>query len=58
MNEVRDFYNSPSFWQIMNIALRENSHSTFISYYLNPNNHHSIGDSFLKLFLPMVVNLK
>lgn len=55
MNEVRDFYNTPSFWQIMNIARRENSHSAFISYYLNPNNHHSLGDSFLKLFLQMVV---
>lgn len=55
MNEVRDFYNTPSFWQIMNIARRENSHSAFISYYLNPNNHHSLGDSFLKLFLQMVI---
>lgn len=51
MNEVRQFYNTPSFWQILNIARRENSHSAFIGYYLNPSNHHSLGNSFLKLFL-------
>lgn len=55
MNEVRQFYNTPSFWQIMNIARRENSHSAFLAYYLNPDSHHSLGDSFLKLFLQMVI---
>ncbi len=54
MNEVRQFYNSPSFWQIMNIARKENSHSAFIAHYLNPSSHHSLGDSFLRLFLQMV----
>lgn len=55
MNEVRQFYNTPSFWQIMNIARRENSHSAFLTYYLNPDNHHSLGNSFLRLFLQMVI---
>lgn len=32
MREVRQFYSRPSFWQILNIARRENSHSAFISY--------------------------
>lgn len=54
MNEVKQFYNTPSFWQIMNIARKENSHSAFIAYYLNPGNHHSLGDSFLRLFLQLI----
>lgn len=54
MKELMDFYNTPSFWQILKIARNETSHSSFISYYLNPNNHHSLGTIFLRHFLEVI----
>ncbi|MCM1139329.1 MAG: PD-(D/E)XK nuclease family protein [Muribaculum sp.] len=47
MNEVRQFYNSPSLWQIMKIARKENYHSAFLSHYLKPNGNHSLGTNSL-----------
>lgn len=57
MSDVRKFYNTPSFWQILNIARRENSHSAFIAYYLNPQNNHSLGNAFLRLFLQTAIRI-
>lgn len=54
MNGIRDFYYHPSFWQIMKIARRENQHSDFIAYYLNPDNQHSLDDIFLKKLLSLI----
>lgn len=54
MDALRSFYNMPSFWQIMNIARKEVSHSKFITYYLNQDNHHSLGPSFLIKFFQLI----
>lgn len=54
--EIRDFYSAPSFWQIMKIARGENKHSEFLSYYLNPNNNHTVRDIFLTKFLQLIAH--
>ena len=55
MFQINEFYKSPSFWQILNVARKEDYHSEFIAYYLHPDNHHSIGNNFMKYFMELIV---
>ena len=43
--------NTPNIFQALKISKKESSHSNFLSWLLDPNQSHGLGDVFLKRFL-------
>ena len=49
---------NPNIFQILNISKNEIRHSNFLSWLLEPNGSHKIGDVFLKRFLSILTLLR
>lgn len=54
-SKIMRYYTTPSYWQTLNIARDENTHSRFIAHYLNPDASHSVGYKFLESFLRLAI---
>ena len=52
--ELNSYYNEKTMFNALNVERKENRHSAFIAWWLNPKSEHGLGDVPLKLFLRLV----
>lgn len=50
-----DYYDSPSYMEIMGVSRTETAHSALLAYLLNPEQSHQLGKKFFMFFLEMVL---
>ena len=50
-----DYYDSPSYMEMMGVSRSETAHSAFLAYLLNPEQSHQLGKKFFTFFLELVL---
>lgn len=52
--KLSNFFEYKTFYEILNISRRENIHSSFLGWFLNPEESHGLGEYTMKKFLDCV----
>ncbi len=52
--KLLDYYESPSYMEMMGVSRTETAHSSLLAYLLNPDQSHKLGKRFFLYFLEMV----
>lgn len=55
---IQEYYKQKSYLEILGIARRENSHSSFLTWFLNPNESHGLFDFGLRRLLEVIITNK